>query len=79
MGHLPVNAPSPGLLSHPTAPSLAMDQLEGGKIIGMILETHKTAGLEQGEQGWLPSHRPKTRLSGTLSGLGPTAETGGGH
>ena len=47
MLHLPVHQRSPGLLAHPAAAAAAVNQLEGGQVVGLIAQFHETAGLEQ--------------------------------
>jgi len=69
VGHLPVHSQSPGLLTHPAAASLALDQLEGGQVVGMVLEEHETAGVQQG-------HHLTADLS---NGGGQKRKTGLGH
>ena len=69
MGHLPVHPPSPGLLAHPAASALALDQLEGGQVVGMVVEEHETAGAQQ-------CHH---LAQGRSSGGGGTRKTGLSH
>ena len=69
MGHLPVHPPSPGLLAHPAAAAVALDQLEGGQVVGMVVEEHETAGAQQ-------CHHLAT---GRSSSGGGTRKTGLGH
>ena len=69
MGHLPVHSKSPGLLTHPAASSLALDQLEGGQVVGVIMEEHETAGAQQMHQ----------LATGRWSGGGQKRKTGLGH
>lgn len=45
--HFPVNQRAPCLLTHPASPSTALDQLEWGKISGVIAQPHKAAWAQQ--------------------------------
>ena len=41
---------APALLAAPAATALAADHLEGGQVIGMIVQLHETAGVKQLDQ-----------------------------
>jgi len=69
VGHLPMHPPSPGLLTHPAASALAVDQLERGQVVGVVMEEHEAAGVQQGHQ----------LASGRWSGGGQKRKTGLGH
>jgi hypothetical protein len=47
MGHLPLHQNPPRLLPHPAAASLALDQLKGRQVVGMVAQPHEGAGPQQ--------------------------------
>lgn len=50
VGNFPVQLSAPALLPDPAAPALAANHQEGGKVRGMVVKAHKTAGLKQFDQ-----------------------------
>jgi len=47
VGHFPLHQLPPGLLAHPTATALALDQLKRRQIVRLIHQFHKAPGGEQ--------------------------------
>jgi hypothetical protein len=81
VGHLPVHPQSPGLLAHPAAAAVALDQLEGGQVVGMVVEEHETAGVKQGHHlatgRWCSGGQ--ARKTGLGHGLGLGLSRAGRH
>jgi hypothetical protein len=70
VGNFQMEQVAPGLLSHPTAATPAMNDLKRRQIFGMVMKPHETAGAEQLEHVRLPVSTPAVSCHGQPTSWG---------